>query len=285
GDILTNTTSSSTQGSGVLMAVEEVDGFAAVELVLGAGAIAVDDLGGGRGDFFGEFGGLLPVHVAVDQVVELVGDRLVADGISECVGDVLDGSDFAALRDVDRAAAPGGENDVVPLRALEFWVDAVDRGGTPTATVHAVGEVIGLEVRLDGGFVGAVDGAGPGGMRFVDASAGQDLVMHGDGADENELARAGLTRGFEQAQRRQDVALEVGEGRTAQGVPVGGVVDDHLGAGDEAGDRLRAGDVAFDEFADEAFDVIAAAGRADQGADLVAGAMQSGDGRAADETA
>ena len=105
----------SVQGNGVAVAFEEVGGLGGVEGVLGAFTGAVDDGGLAGGDFLRQFGGALPVHVAVNQVVKLSGDEGIVDGEGECVGDVLDVGDLAALVGVDGAAFFGGFHEVVPL--------------------------------------------------------------------------------------------------------------------------------------------------------------------------
>jgi hypothetical protein len=69
-----------------------------------------------------------------------------------------------------------------------------------------------------------------------------------------------------------------------QRVPVGGVVDHGVHARDQGGDGLRVGGVAFDPLAHVLRDVLAAAGRAYECANLMAGAMKRGRGVASDET-
>src|SRR5260221_7014727 len=282
-DVLLNAFDAAVEGEGVTVAFEEGGGFGGVEAVFGALAGAVGDGRFAAGEFFGELGGALPVHVAVYEVVELPGDGVVADGEGEGVGDVFHVGDLAALVGIDRAAFLGGLYEVVPLRAREVGVEAIDGRRAPTAGVHAVVEMVGLEVRLDGGLVSAVDGVGPGGVGLIELPVLEDVVIDGDGGDEDELADAGEARGFEEAQGAQDVAVEVGAGALFAGVPIDSGVDDGIDAGDQARQRLGVVLFAGAKVIDVGFDVRPAAGGADEGADVVSGAVQRLGGVAADE--
>ena len=185
----------------------------------------------------------------------------------------------------DGAAFLGGLDQVEPLRLFELRVDAVDGGGPPGAGVHAIGLVVGLEERLDARLVGAVEVVGPGGVGLVERAAGEDVVVDGDGGDEQKLAGAGLAGGFEQAEAGHHVPLEVADGGLLQRVPVGGVVDNGVDAGDQSRGDLRVLQLADVELGDERSDVVAAAGGTDEGSDAVAGAVEGGGGVRADESA
>src|SRR4051794_40711539 len=94
-DVAAGAVDAAGEGGCVAVAFEEGGGFGGVEGVFGTFAGAVDDGGVGVGEFLGELAGALPVHVAVDEVVELAGGGGVVDRVGECVGDVLDVGDFS----------------------------------------------------------------------------------------------------------------------------------------------------------------------------------------------
>src|SRR5688572_5341068 len=109
--------------------------------------------------------------------------------------------DLAALVGGDGFALSCFVDQVKPLRAFNARVDAIDCGWSPGAGVHGVGNMICLEVRLDGGLVCAVNSAWPCGMILIELAIRQNLVVDRNRADENELLDAGKAGRIEESQR------------------------------------------------------------------------------------
>src|SRR5262245_11841343 len=101
---------------------------------------------------------------------------------------------FAALRRMDRFAAPHLSDEIVPTAVAGGMGQAINAGRPQGADRPILAESEAVDELLEGGLVRSVVTCRPQRMRFVQGAVAEDDLMHGAGGDEDEARHAGRAR-------------------------------------------------------------------------------------------